>query len=382
MYKKLLLGLCLIVFAVNALPAQSWQQAQPWWYTLEQGKHYFRSGAYGEALLAFEDARRSRLAQFTRMEQDLILFLSVPEVRRVGDSLEFVEMFIDHRHETAAAAALAQLYHHIPKESLNGSVRRVLEELDRLKAYPEAEYWLGETFRAEGELALALQQYEKAFSDRSLLEVPGFDIEILYRITEIHRTRQNYQEMEKQAREIVEGMGPSGVPRDSLWVGNPPSYNPIRSAMARILETEGINRFLTLYRHDNTSTERAHRLLGFFYYATSRFSPAAEHLMFAFLIQNSILIEEVIRRNYDFSFSDLESLMVFVRTRPELRAFLEETEYYKTAFYLSSALHATGKSRPATQLWDFLSASVDAGEWGNRARRSPGPYIERAIEMP
>jgi tetratricopeptide (TPR) repeat protein len=376
--KHFFLALCLCFVNYYGVTAQA---AQPWWYTMEQGKLLFRKGSYGDALLTFEDARRQRIAQFTRLEEDFILLLSIPEVRRFGDSLEYVEWYIGERHENAAATALNELYYRVPKDTLNGSVSRALKELDHLKSYPEAEYWLGETYRAEGEIGLALRQYEKAWSERSLLEISGFEIEILYKITEMHRIRGNYQEMERRANEIIEGLGTNGLPRDSLWAGSSQgSSNQIRAAMVRILENEGVNRFLTLYRHNNIETERAHRLLGFFYYSSSRYTQAMEHLMFAFLIQNSLLIEEIIRRDYDYDFSSLENLMAVVQRRPELAAFVEETEYYRTAYYLATALYASGKTRPALQLWAFLASSNNAGEWGNRARRSPSPYVERPLE--
>jgi tetratricopeptide (TPR) repeat protein len=377
--KYLFLALCLCAFVSDYGVAA--QATQPWWYTMEQGKLLFRKGSYGDALITFEDARRQRIAQFTRLEDDFILLLSIPEVRRLGDSLEYVERYISERHENAAATALNELYYRVPKDTINGSVIRALNELDRLKNYPEAEYWLGETYRAEGEVGLALRQYEKAWSERSLLEIPGFELEILYKITEMHRIRGNYQEMEKRAKEIIEGLGVNGLPRDSLWAGSfQGSSNQIRTAMTRILEREGVNRFLTLYRHNNIDTERAHRLLGFFYYSSGRYNQAMEHLMFAFLIQNSLLIEEIIRRDYDYTFSTLENLMALVLRRPELAAFIEETEYYKTAYYLATTLFASRLTMPATQLWAFLASSNNAGEWGNRARRNPSPYIERPLE--
>jgi tetratricopeptide (TPR) repeat protein len=378
-FRYLFLALCLFVFVTDYVVSA--QSSQSWWYTLEQGKLFFRNGSYGDALIAFEDARRQRIAQFSRLEDNFILMLSMPEVRRLGDSLEYIERYISERRENAAAAALEELYYRVPKETLDGSVSRALKELDRLKSYPEAEYWLGETYRAEGELGLALRQYEKAWSERGLLEVPGFETEILYKITELHRIRGNYQEMERRANELIEGAGADGVPRDSLWAGSAKgSSNQIRAAMARILENEGVGRFLTLYRHSNTDTERAHRLLGFFYYSSSRYTQAMEHLMFAFLIQNSVLIEEVIRRDYDYTFSTLENLMIAIQRRPELAAFMEETEYYRTIYYLATSLYASGKTRPASQLWAFLAGSNNAGEWGNRAKRNPVPYIERPLE--
>jgi tetratricopeptide (TPR) repeat protein len=377
--KYFFLALCLCVFVSDYGVAA--QANQPWWYTLEQGKLLFRKGSYGDALLTFEDARRQRVAQYTRMEEDFIFLLSIPEVRRFGDSLEYVEWYINERLYTAAAAALNELYYRFPKDSLKGSVSLALEKFDLLKGYPEAEYWLGETYRVEGELGLALRQYEKAWNERELLETPGFEIEILYKITELHRIRGNYQEMERRANEIIEGVGANGVPRDSLWVGNSQgSSNQLRAAMERILENEGVSRFLTLYRYNNTDTERAHRLLGFFYYSSSRYTQAKEHLMFAFLIQNSVLIEEIIRRDYDYTFSTLENLVAVVQRRPELAAFMEETEYYRTIYYFATALYASGNRRSAAQLWAFLAASNNAGEWGNRAKRNPTPYIERPLE--
>jgi tetratricopeptide (TPR) repeat protein len=360
-----------------ALPVFA-QETRPWWYTLEEGKRFFRDGAYGNALMAFDDARRARAAQFSRMEQDMINLLSLPEVRRLGDSLERVEAYISEKKQPAAAAALAELYPRLPKASLGGSVSRVLEGLDRLKAYPDAEYWLGETYRAEGELGLALRQYQAAYARRDLLEAPAFEVEILYKMVDVHRLRMEYQEMEREAREILEGTDPGGKVRDSLW-----AQEFSRAAMTRILENDGVSRFLTLYRYHNIPVERAHRLLGFFYFSSSRHLPAAEHLMFAFLIQNTVIIEEVIRGRYDFTFTTLAALMEEIRHKMRFEDFMEETEYFRTAYYLGSALFAAGKQKPARELWDFLASTPEAGEWRVRSlSQIRSPYIEKAQETP
>ena len=380
MYRKIFFVFTLYAFIAGTSFAQT---ARPWWYTLEQGKTLFRGGAYGNALMTFEDARRERIAHFTRLEQDFITLLSTPYVRQFGDTLEFVERYIVENQDNRSANVLSELYYRIPRDSLKGSVTQALAELDRLKSYPEAEFWMAETYRVEGELGLALLQYERAWNNRSLLEAPGFAVDILYKIADVHRIRRNYPEMERWALQIIEAPQPYG---DNLWTGTTDSEiratMALRAAMMRILENDGIDRFLTLYRHRNTGVESAHRLLGFYYYGTGRYIPAAEHLMFAFLIQNSLLIDEIIRREYDFEFTSLEDLMELVGLRPELLTYVEETEYYRTAYYLASALFATGKTRPASQLWAFLSRSGDAGEWGNRARRSPSPYVETVVEMP
>ncbi|MDR1949808.1 MAG: hypothetical protein LBQ38_10485 [Spirochaetaceae bacterium] len=338
---------------------------------MERGKLSFRNGAYGDALIAFEDARNQRRDRFIGMRQDMITLLSIPEVRRLGDSLELVERYIAERHHPAAARALEELYYRLPREALGDSALRVLDELDRLKGYPEAEYWIGEAYRAEGELGIALKQYQKAYEERALLETPGFVIPLLYRIADVHRLRQEYNEMENRLLEILV--------EDSLWSADSDSF--VRAAMTRTLENDGINRFLTLYRYHKPEVLQAHRLLGFYYYASGRHGRAAEHLLFAFLIQNTILIEEITRNQFDYSFSTLDALLDLV-VRP-LAAYLEEVEYYKTMYYLGTAFYGSGKLIPARDFWNSLNRRPEAGEWrGRAAAQLARPSVDRALEMP
>jgi tetratricopeptide (TPR) repeat protein len=348
-------------------------ESSPYWHTLEQGKHYFRSGDYGEALVAFEGARDQRRALYSRMEQDLIDLLSMPEARRLGDSLDLIESYIAERGYLDAAAALAELYYRVPKDSLGNSAQAALAALGRLKDFPDAEYWIGEAYRVEGEHGIALKQYERAYEQRALLESPGFDLEILYKIADLHRMRQEYTAMEERLLEILM--------RDTLWQEDTSSF--IRTAMVRTLENEGVGRFLTLYRYNNQDVERAHRILGLYYHALGRHNRGVEHLLFAFLIQNSVMLDEIIRTEFDFAFSSLEALMAQTLRRKVLQAYMEEVEYYKTIYYLGTSLNGSGKLQPARDLWYFLSRRNDSWEWGARSTAQlRSPFLEQAVEMP
>jgi tetratricopeptide (TPR) repeat protein len=363
--------LCLLLFVSGRAAAQ--RETGPYWFALERGKLYFRQGAYGEALIAFEDARTRRRDLFLGMRRDMIALLSVPEVRSLGDSLELVEKYIAEKHQISAAAALEELYYRVPRESLGGSVLGIPDEFERLKDYPEAEYWIGETYRVEGELGIALKQYRRAYELRGLLETPGFVVPLLYRIADVHRLRQEYNEMESRLLEILEG--------DSLWSGGSGSF--ARTAMTRTLENDGINRFLTLYRYSKPEVLAAHRLLGFYYYASGRHGRAVEHLIFAFLIQNTILIEEIARNQFDYSFSTLDDLIARAGERPVLSSYPEDVEYYKTMYYLGTALYGDGKLVPARNFWTFLSRHGEAGEWrGRAAAQLARPALEGVLEMP
>ena len=374
------------VLLLNAIPAMG-QTRHTWWYTLEQGKQSFRDGAYGSALLSFEDARRQRRAMYEQMEKDLIDLLSLPPVRRLDDALDKVETFARERLYDDAAAALDEAYYRYPKNSFNNSAKAVLEALNGLKNYPEAEYWIGETYRREGELTLAVLQYEKAWEQRSLLEQSSFGTDLLYKIADIRKMRQEYNEMERTLQQILI--------QDSLWSTGDSGKVSVsvsessaqlvfaRNAMTKTLENEGINRFLTLYRYINAPAEYAHRLLGLYYYASGRYSRAQEHFMFAFLMQNSVIIEEVIRHEYDFTFTSLEALSDSINRNTLIAEYMENVDYYRTVYYLALSLYGNGKTAPARSLWLFLSGSAPSGEWQNRARlQLRQPYVEPVVEMP
>ena len=381
----------LIIFSA---PLFAQPLASPWWLALEQGKLSFRSGDYGGALLSFEDARRQRRSMYDQMERDLINFLSTREARLIGDSLEIVERFTGDRHYTSVTAALSELYYRVPKASLNDSANAALSAIGKLKDYPEAEYWIGEIYRVEGELTLALSQFRRAYAMRELLEDSGFSVTLQYKISDILKTRQEYNEMERVLLSIIADL-------DTLWANseireNAPAGDagttPIpyaqasasfaRTAMTRTLENEGVNRFLELYRYNNRIVEQTHRLLGFYYTVSGR-QTAQQHLMFAFLIQNTIIIEEVRRRQFDFVFTDLSSLAEEINKNALLLSYVSEVEYYKTVYYLGASLYRSGRITVARSFWSFLASQPQAGEWQSRAIvQLRSPQLEPIVEMP
>ncbi|MDR2601385.1 MAG: hypothetical protein LBC53_02890 [Spirochaetaceae bacterium] len=355
------------------LCAQNWNsktEARPFWYVLEEGKRNFGKGEYGAALLDFEDARNARLAMYTRMEQDMIDVLSISEVRRYKDDLTLVENYIKERGQFRAGEALNELYYRVGKENLKNSVNNVLQTLKTLKAYPEADYWIGETYRMEGELAISEKQYRKALQNRNLMESPALVLEIEYKLALILKEMGRFQEMEECYDEIFK--------KDALWRE---SERFVRGAMTRTLKTDGVNAFLVMYRYKNSQTEHAHREAGFYYINSGRHEKALDHLMFAFLIQNSTIIEEVIRKQFDYTFTNLNDLQTALERKKELKNYMQTVEYYRTLYSLALALYATGEEKPAREIWAFTAGAAEAGEWAGRSLgQLKKPHVEKPAE--
>ena len=137
---RLVLFLLLVFFILIPAAAQQRGQYASWWLTLEEGKRFFRTGAYGEALRSFEKAREDRRIHFSRLERELITVLSITQVRRFGDDLDYLEIYIERENRSAASAALRELYHYIPRANLRNSSNAALNAFGKLKNYPEADF--------------------------------------------------------------------------------------------------------------------------------------------------------------------------------------------------------------------------------------------------
>ncbi|MDR2481227.1 MAG: hypothetical protein LBD07_02920 [Spirochaetaceae bacterium] len=370
--------LCFILFIT--VPIAAFAQARlsgpaaeyPFWFVFEEGKKAFHDENYGKALELFEEARAGRRTRFSRLEASFISLLSIGEVRRIGDSLDFIEKYIEERNQSDADAALAELVHRVGRDALKNSAKTALEFFGKLKEYPEVEYWIGEIYRLEGEFPIAISQYQKALNDNAEPKAPAWRINVLYKIAEVSRDMQNYTKMESTLNEILKN--------DKFWNE---SGNFIRNAMTKTLSNDGINNFLVMYRNKNSMTEQAHRMLGEFCYKSGRYMLAENHLSFAVLEQNTVLIEEAKRKRFDYAFSTLDDLIHEINRRPDLKKYMIDVEYYRTLYYLSTALYAQRKTAAAKEIWTFIAGHNEAGEWSRRSQNQlVKPFVEKTVKMP
>jgi tetratricopeptide (TPR) repeat protein len=368
------LGLTLMphpLFSQTAALMAADTQDTPCWYKLERGKHLFRTGNYGEALTQFEDARNERIRMFENYRSAVLALLSMPEVRAMDDDLDRITAFAEQHFYEMASNAFAELFFHVPRDDLGGLASASLDIFDSLKACPEAEFWIGEIYRIEGSPAIAIKQYERALSMADRLTDPVLETEILFRLAAFQKINGNYNEMERRLQQILE--------RDTLWTS---SF--VKSAMQRTLENEGVDRFFMMYRYKNPVTEKAHRLLAEYFYQSGRHQRAAEHYLSAWMITATTIIEAYQSKQIDdFRFTTLSAVTADLSRRPDITAYMDETDYYRTAYYLAASLYGAGRQTAARSVWDYLVAEPNAGEWRVRAQRQlQNPQIDPPVPLP
>ena len=369
------LGIVAVFFLLCTIGVPAQISDETYWLILEKGKRFYRTGEYGKALIAFEDAKRKKDAFYGRMQEDFISFLSLNEVRLLGDSLSKIEQYLKDKPNQRISEIIAEIKFQFSDDTIQDSPEKILSLFDRLRLFPEAEYWIGEVYKVEGEIQIALKQYERALSQQLLIEPNEFTIEIRYRIAEMQHLMGDYPNYEKTLVTILSN--------DRLWSSDDRSQTFIRNAMFKTLTEDGINRFLTLYRYELPKVEPAHRMLGLYYYATGRYDKAVEHLTYAFLIQNTMLLKEFQSREYGFVFSDYGRLLVGMERYSDLEKYMQDVDYYKTNYYLAASLFAVGQRQAAMSLWTVLSEISFAGEWQKRSHiQLKKPYIEPVNQRP
>lgn len=370
--RSVALGLLGLLFLSQCASLWAQKSSDPYWMLLERGKKLFDDKLYGDALLVFEDAQKARGAYYQSLYDELVKVLSLEDFRRLGDSLDAVENLAAQKGLTRVVEAL-NVASASSRSALGGSASAALGVLKGLKDYPEAEYWIGEVFRFEGETTLALGQYRDAWAHRANLDVPDDGVTILYRQADILLDKGAYAEREEVLLKIVS--------LDPVWTGRDGVY--ARSAMERTLRNDGIDEFLRLYRSGHSLAYAAYRDLGLYYYRTGRHDRATTQLMLAVLVSSSVVLDELSRTADSFAYAGLEDALDRSSGRWRIQEYLASADYYKTLYYLGASLFAQGQRRSADGLWRVVASRKDAGEWGGRARiQLKSPTVETPTERP
>jgi tetratricopeptide (TPR) repeat protein len=359
------------------------------WMRLEEGKISFGERKFGEALQVFNLAVADRNKDFIAYGEIFATVMSTRQAKRTGDSINgLLSRFAaedlregdmknveGESHGSLAKKLSAYENYRIsdPFQNLvdvlqacldfrsqdyfKDSLTAVKDFVDQRRFFPEAEYWIARVFIAEGEYEIAQKQLQKAISYSESLDVPEFVFEIRYLLADIHQTKKNLSAMERVYGDIIA--------QDGLY--SKKTGVSLRQAMERSLKKDGIDKFLTLYRHDAFFAAKAYARLGEYYFLNGRYSPAVENLMLAADILTTKVLSGLMQENPDYRFSTVRELLATVDGSESLTAFSDESEYKKTLYYLGAALARIDEPRinQAREIFQELSGSK--GPWAAMA---------------
>jgi hypothetical protein len=358
------------------------------WMRFEEGKRLYEARSFDQALVAFRSAIALKREKYTKAFETYQDLLQEPIVKGTANS---IRKLLDRmaREELRQgdvarikAATKGDLYKEInaykeyrlsnafsnyvfvlemalnlkPEQSLKNSILAVGAALKAGQEYPEAEFWVGKVFLAEGEAAIAESQFKRALEEVDSFKVYEFMYRVKYELADLYKIQKNYMEYEK----LLTGI----VAQDRDFSSKEQAF--LRTSMERMLRERGIDRFLELYRTSGDFALQAFSLLGEYYYKCGRYSQAVQYLMFAVDGQCTKLIGELKRENPDYSFSGTKQLLANLKERPDLKQYADENELRKNLYYLGMALYGDGSSASSFGILRAISGGSD--EWASRAK--------------
>lgn len=371
-------------FKPQALPPRS---SDPSWVFCQEGIELYGKKRFGESILAFKKAIDTRSSLFARELSDLDAAMSVKDAPKAKGSLssllrilaleEMIPQAYEALHKKAAGSIIAEM-ELIRESSPSGALRglidasllvaeekgisRIGDSLDELKAaakelslYPEAEYWIGKIYLAEGESRLAELQIRRAYDMRDSLELPGESQAMLESLAEIYKARGEIKAYEDSLRSIADA--------SDLFAKKDEHY---RASMERILERQGFDTFMKLYRVEEVHPIGAYSDLGALYLEDGR--PIATIYLAA--ASNACLTRAIREIRVDepgYEYSGLEELAARIVADRGLAAYANEKGLWKDLVLLGDALFASGNRQGARELWTVVKKALPRDPWGKKA---------------
>ena len=296
---------------------------------------------------------------------------------------------------------------------------------------PEGEYWIGRVYEEEGELPLAILQYEKALEQARYLYVAGDKTEIVYRLAEAYIKSEQPGKYEYRLQQLIDEevqRSRTVVEREHLYVST--------------LKEKGLDELLYLYRLDYNQSLRAFRELGAYYYKKGEYRSGVLYNLYAVMTFYSLGIQQLIREDPEFQFprnreklleydplsyyDDIENelrrvdssfsfireegsrrlvnenaqvhdalrrleeenipyhysgigyaLNLFKKSRA-LLPFMEENNIYQSLYYLACSLYGEGFEERAREIWSDLRKDPQGKGWSRRAEAQlASPHIDK-----
>ncbi|HAE21469.1 MAG TPA: hypothetical protein DCG47_03975 [Spirochaetaceae bacterium] len=392
-------------WAQGGIP-QPWE-GQPAWLHLEQGKQAYARKDFGPALVSFDRAISTRRIAFSAASARLSFSLEAKAARKAAGSLQALldafaaEDFLQREYQAIVKAAgasyrqrflalkeqrisdshralievLLLVLEYKPLESLKDSLDTLGSTLRALANYPEAELWKGRVFLIEGELAIAERQLLRAFDMREALDIPEESYSILYELAELYALRGDaLNDWERIMDRIVQDERSGDGTRIEASLQN---------AMRATLLSQGIDRFLTLYRLEPGFTLRANKALAEYYLERGR--PHA--LIRSAIAVNMILTRAIAllrQRDVDYVWSSLDDFLARAGAQAAVRDYIDAQELERMLLVLADALYVANARQHAQSLWTSLAAYAGA-PYASLARQrlvDPTGAVRRAAPAP
>jgi len=285
------------------------------------------------------------------------------------------------------------------QKELSEALDYLLDAVEIQQEYPEAEFWLGRVYEAQGQIVLAEEQYRRAIELAIYLRVPQELILFRYRLARLllNQGQERLLEAESILYGIANNEGASS--RSSIL---------LEHQYIERLTGHGIDELLFLYRDDLGYALEARKILGETAWKKGNYRSALLHSMRTVLSILTTAAERyrVIHPNWRFDIDPVRDaqnpdrdvrfpersdgtdrlIMLAYEEDGPLAEWMESVGLWSALYLLSVSLYAEGFDDIATSIWELMvvrdsidgtyHSRIQAGHWGELAKAQlENPFI-------
>jgi tetratricopeptide (TPR) repeat protein len=283
--------------------------------------------------------------------------------------------------------------------NLTLAMEMLLDAVEQENDYPEAEFWLGRIYEAQGQSVLAEEQYRRALNLSLYLRVPEDAVIYRYALAELIMQQDSDGRLEAETilNRIINDETPPGeaeIALDHKYID--------------LVSSQGLDELIYLYRNEIHSSLRARRMLGESAWASGRYRTSLLQSTRCVLSMLSTaaadyrdryptwrfdidLVEDAKNPDRDVRYpgqtdgtSDL--LDRISQERPGTAEWLISEGFWPQLYMLATSLFAMGFEDGADSVWGIMvekdpltgrtTGRDDAGSWGLLAvRQLENPFI-------
>jgi len=253
------------------------------------------------------------------------------------------------------------------------ALKKYQEALASFYPFPEVEMAIGDVYRQEGELDLAIIRYKKAYELRNSFYIPEMKYEALYRLANVYEDTRAYRDMEDALKTIVA--------EDKNF--SPSETSRLREQFTANYYSKGIDFVLKLYRFPERFSADAHAKLGWFYYRTGNYTTAVTHLLYALTYKVSDAGAYAYEKDVEFQFTTLSAFLGLASKDSVIGGYFQKSEIYKDLYYLAGSVFKSGYPAHARDIWQVLSKYPPAGSYAElSSRQLKAPWTEPLLSIP
>jgi len=290
------------------------------------------------------------------------------------------------------------------ERDLTAALDYLLKAVEVQSDYPEAEYWLGRIYEAQGQLVAAEEQFRRAINLAIYLRVPEERIQYVYSLAQLLMNQGMERDAEALLFEIANEEGYSS-----------PETIALEHRYMKLITEGSLDDLVYLYRDELHKSLAARSILGEMAWNEGRYRSSLLHSTRVILSLLSTASKRLREENPEWRFDinpiedpqhpdrdvrftgDVDGVAELIdivySEDVQLKDWMESAGFWPQLYLLSVSLYARGFSQKAASIWSLMtdfdpvigsySPKKEAGRWGRLATEQLAePFISHGTLAP